>query len=105
MSTPAGGPAYFDASGCLSGPGMAVLQHATSGTVPPEVAQHFAGCKRCQDRLLSAAVAMQGLGRAGGDLPRLRNRVRWVAGITIVLLLALLGVLAVMAVMLRQRTG
>jgi len=95
-------PAYFDAMGCLSPSGMAALQAASTGKVPPEIAAHFAQCRRCQERLLLAAAAAEGAGPISRDLSRLRSRVRWVAGIVIALLLL---ALAVLSALVRQRAG
>jgi hypothetical protein len=59
--------ALVDARGCLTPAGLALVQHATPGTVPAEVAQHLAACARCQGRLLKADLG--GPRQAGGHAP------------------------------------
>jgi hypothetical protein len=48
------GAALFDAKGCLTDPGVAMLASAPVGEAPPELAAHVASCGRCQERLLAS---------------------------------------------------
>ena len=46
----------LDAHGCLTPAGLAVVVRAPVGGVPPELAQHVAGCSRCQQAVLAGSV-------------------------------------------------
>jgi hypothetical protein len=46
------GVAPGEAGGCLSREQVSLLQSATPGQAPPEIAQHLAACARCQERVL-----------------------------------------------------
>lgn len=64
--------ALVDARGCLTPAGMAALQRAPVGCAPTDLAQHVAGCARCQARLLAAGTTHRpgetesGTGATGG---------------------------------------
>ena len=60
--------ALVDSRGCLTPAGMAALEQAPPGQAPPELAQHLAGCARCQGRLL-AASAGRGSASAAPAIP------------------------------------
>jgi hypothetical protein len=56
---------------CLSEDQIASLRDAAPGQAPPELAQHLAGCERCQSRALFGAVRKAGITREPPALPSL----------------------------------
>ncbi len=54
---------------CLSEDQIVSLRDAAPGQAPPELAQHLAGCERCQSRVLFGAVRKAGLMREPPALP------------------------------------
>jgi len=95
-----------DARGCLTPAGLAALQQAPVGHAPTDLAQHVAGCGRCQVRLLAAGAGAdhrpgETSSRAGGAGARGRLW-RPVLFIAAALLLAL-GALALVGLV--QRPG
>jgi hypothetical protein len=49
----AGSPKFQDARGCLTAEGLSALERAPPGRAPADLANHLAGCDRCQQRWLS----------------------------------------------------
>jgi hypothetical protein len=56
---------------CLSEDQIASLRDASPGQAAPELAQHLAGCERCQSRALFGAVRKAGIAREPPALPSL----------------------------------
>ena len=56
----AGSPRFQDARGCLTAEGFAALERAPPARAPADVANHLAGCDRCQQRWLSRLRAETG---------------------------------------------
>jgi hypothetical protein len=65
----------LDARGCLSNTGFAALRSSLPGQAPLEVAQHLAGCPRCQARLLASARDLRD--RAQDDRRKLLRAASW----------------------------
>jgi len=83
--------AYRDASGCLTPAGLAALNRAAPGQAPADLAQHVAGCGRCQDRLLASLRSPDSAGTRSRRKPPPLWRVMAVAfGLVLLGLLALL---------------
>ena len=59
------------ASECLTDNEIASLQDLPPGSAPGELAQHLAGCERCQSRALFGAVRKTGLKREPPPVPSL----------------------------------
>ena len=59
------------ATDCLTDAEIASLQDAPPGAAPGELAQHLAGCERCQSRALFGAVRSPGKRREPPALPSL----------------------------------
>ncbi len=59
------------ATECLTEDQIASLRDAAPGTAPGELAQHLAGCERCQSRALFGAVRKTGTQREPPALPSL----------------------------------
>jgi hypothetical protein len=58
---------------CLTDEEIAVLRDAIPGAADPGLAEHLAGCERCQSRALFGAVRRTGLRREPPALPSLRQ--------------------------------
>jgi hypothetical protein len=56
---------------CLTDDEIASLRDVAPGAAPGELAQHLAGCERCQSRALFGAVRMTGITREPPQLPSL----------------------------------
>jgi hypothetical protein len=56
---------------CLTDAEIASLSDVPPGAAPGELAQHLAGCERCQSRALFGAVRKPGLTREPPQLPSL----------------------------------
>ena len=59
------------ATDCLTDDQIASLQESPPGAASPELAQHLAGCERCQSRALFGAVRSPGKRREPPQLPSL----------------------------------
>jgi hypothetical protein len=59
------------ASECLTDDEIAALRDAAPGAAPAELAQHLAGCERCQSRALFGGVRRPGVTREPPRLPSL----------------------------------
>jgi hypothetical protein len=57
------------AQDCLSEDQIAALSDLAPGQVPPALAQHLAGCERCQSRVLFGAVRSPRVKREPPPLP------------------------------------
>ena len=56
-------------SDCLTDDQIASLRDVAPGAAPGELAQHLAGCERCQSRALFGAVRKPGLRREPPKVP------------------------------------
>ena len=56
---------------CLTDDEIASLRDVAPGSAPGELAQHLAGCERCQSRALFGAARKTGLTREPPQLPSL----------------------------------
>ena len=65
----------LDARGCLSNAGFAALSSSAPGQAPLEVAQHLAGCPRCQARMLASARELRD--RAQDERRKLLRAASW----------------------------
>lgn len=89
---------WQDANGCLTEAGLAALAGAGPGQAPPELAQHIAGCARCQDRWLKSAVpASDRRGKSDSTARRRWGMLAIVFGMLMFALLALVGTLGYLA--------
>jgi hypothetical protein len=61
------------ASECLTDAELARLRESPPGTAPSELAQHLAGCERCQSRALFGTARDPGVKREPPALPSLRR--------------------------------
>ena len=90
----------LDPRGCLTDAGLAALAGAAPGAAPAELAQHVAGCGRCQERWLRSAIP-------DAQRPRLTAeetaRRRW--GMAAIVLGVLLFALVALVVTLRFLAG
>lgn len=84
-------------SECPSDDEIAVLRDAVPGEADPRLAEHLAGCERCQSRALFGAVRRAGAVREPTPLPSL--------GRTLVLLAIVLLAMAAFLWTLRKLAG
>jgi hypothetical protein len=70
---------------CLKDAQLARLRDSPPGAAPPELAQHLAGCERCQSRALFGSVRPQGAKREAPKMPSLRRSLLLVALVTLAL--------------------
>ena len=80
----------LDTRGCLTAAGFAALQSSVPGQAPLELAQHLAGCARCQGRMLATARELRD--QASDEKRRLLRTVSWI--VLAVSVLAAFGLLA-----------
>lgn len=73
------------ATECLTDDQLASLAQAVPGTAPSELAQHLAGCERCQSRALFGGVRRPGLTREPPALPSLGRGVALLAMVLLAL--------------------
>jgi hypothetical protein len=71
---------------CLSEDQIASLRESAPGQAPAELAQHLAGCARCQSRALFGAARKPGVSRQTPPLPSLGRTLALLA--TVVLAMA-----------------
>jgi hypothetical protein len=64
---------------CLTDAEIASLRDAPPAGAPPELAEHLAGCERCQSRALFGAARRAGLKREPPELPSLTRALALVA--------------------------
>jgi hypothetical protein len=74
---------------CLSEDQIASLRDAAPGQAPVELAQHLAGCERCQSRALFGSVRKTGIKREPPKLPSLSRALLMLA----LVVLAMVGFL------------
>jgi hypothetical protein len=72
---------------CLTDDQIASLRDAPPGQAPGELAQHLAGCERCQSRALFGAVRRPGVTREPPRLPSL-GRALALLGIVVLAMVA-----------------
>jgi hypothetical protein len=77
------------ATECLTDDELATLRDTAPGSAPAGLAQHLAGCERCQARALFGAVRSPGLRREPPQLPSLGRAL----GLLAIVLLALVALL------------
>jgi len=75
-------------SGCLSEADLRALQGARPGQAPPALAQHLAGCSRCQQRLLTRDRTPGDRRGASAATGLQLRRWAWVGGALLLLLIA-----------------
>ena len=61
------------ATECLTDAQLALLRDSPPGSAPEELAQHLAGCERCQSRALFGSARPQGARREAPKLPSFRR--------------------------------
>ena len=88
--------ALLDDRGCLTAAGFAALKSSVPGQAPLEVAQHLAGCARCQGRMLASARELRD--QAADEKRRLLRTLSW-----IVLAVSVLGAFGLVALGLVHR--
>jgi len=81
------------ASECLTDAEIASLHDLPPGSAPGELAQHLAGCERCQSRALFGAVRKTGLKREPAPVPSL-GRALAILGMAILAMAAFFWTLA-----------
>ncbi len=81
--------ALRDMKGCLTEAGLQAFRSAPPGRAPAELAQHVAGCARCQDRVLAADEGALGPGKRKPPPPLWRVFALFFAGLVLALLLFL----------------
>jgi hypothetical protein len=81
--------ALRDMKGCLTPAGLQAFRAAPPGRAPVELAQHVAGCARCQDRVLAADEGTLGPGQRKSPPPLWRVFALFFAGLVLALVLFL----------------
>jgi len=84
------------ATDCLSDDELASLRDGAPGAAPAGLAQHLAGCERCQARALFGAARRPGLKREPPQLPSL-GRAFGLLAIVVLALLAFIWTLSRLA--------
>jgi hypothetical protein len=81
--------ALRDMKGCLTAAGLQAFRAAPPGGAPAELAQHVAGCARCQEKALAADEGTLGPGQRKPAPPLWRVFALFFAGLLIALVMFL----------------